>query len=192
MSTDWHDAAACTGSNADLFFPERGADQRPAKAICARCPVRLGCLEWAIANGEDSGIWGGMNEDDRRKERRRRRYAKATHGCPFTVAAKTTGADRHYDRGQKPCDACTREQVIYHRRRRAALGKKPRRNVPAEPLRRILASRDRSISSMGDTIKQAVRRGRLSIDAAAKAADELGLHPVEIWDDWDGVAEVAA
>lgn len=68
----WQDAAGCRGADQDLFFPERGASTRKAKAICAACPVREECLEFAIRHGERFGIWGGLSERERRKIRRQR------------------------------------------------------------------------------------------------------------------------
>jgi WhiB family redox-sensing transcriptional regulator len=35
----WQDYANCRGADADLFFPERGASTRKAKAICGACAV---------------------------------------------------------------------------------------------------------------------------------------------------------
>ena len=40
--------------------------ERQAKAICARCPVRIECLEYAVRIREPHGIWGGLNELERR------------------------------------------------------------------------------------------------------------------------------
>ncbi|HAX82922.1 MAG TPA: transcriptional regulator [Actinobacteria bacterium] len=71
----WQDGANCTGANADLFFPERGASTRAAKAICRECGVRAACLEFAITTGEKFGIWGGMSERERRRVRRERQVA---------------------------------------------------------------------------------------------------------------------
>lgn len=68
----WQDYANCRGADADLFFPERGASTRRAKAICGACEVRVQCLEYAIVNGEKFGIWGGMSERERRRVRRER------------------------------------------------------------------------------------------------------------------------
>ena len=68
----WQDGAGCRGADQDLFFPERGASTRKAKAICAACPVREACLEFAIRHGERFGIWGGLSERERRKIRRQR------------------------------------------------------------------------------------------------------------------------
>ncbi len=68
----WQDYANCRGADADLFFPERGASTRKAKAICGECEVRGDCLDFAIVNGEKFGIWGGMSERERRRVRRQR------------------------------------------------------------------------------------------------------------------------
>jgi WhiB family redox-sensing transcriptional regulator len=73
----WQDEANCKGANADLFFPERGASTRAAKAICGECLVRAECLEFAITTGEKFGIWGGMSERERRRVRRERQIAAA-------------------------------------------------------------------------------------------------------------------
>lgn len=44
---------------------EREARIARAKRVCAGCPVRLECLEWAIQRNE-IGVWGGTTEDERR------------------------------------------------------------------------------------------------------------------------------
>lgn len=72
----WQDEANCMGANADLFFPERGASTRKAKQICAECEVQVECLEYAIANGEKFGIWGGLSERERRRIRKERSLSR--------------------------------------------------------------------------------------------------------------------
>jgi WhiB family redox-sensing transcriptional regulator len=70
----WQWRAACRGEDSGLFFPpgefepkeERVVRERKAKAICATCPVRIECLEYAIRIREPHGIWGGLNELERR------------------------------------------------------------------------------------------------------------------------------
>jgi len=80
----WQWRGACRGEDASLFFApnhpetkeEKGMRERQAKAICARCPVRVDCLEYAIRIREPHGIWGGLNELERRvliRERERGR-----------------------------------------------------------------------------------------------------------------------
>jgi WhiB family redox-sensing transcriptional regulator len=76
--TAWHDAAACRDADPELFFPDGDirsarAQVKTAKLICRGCPVRATCLSWALASGQDDGIWGGMTEDERRWLRRRGR-----------------------------------------------------------------------------------------------------------------------
>jgi WhiB family redox-sensing transcriptional regulator len=68
----WLLQALCLGVDPDLFFPERGASTREAKTVCAACPVRPECLDYAIENGEKFGIWGGLSERERRKVKRER------------------------------------------------------------------------------------------------------------------------
>ncbi len=68
----WQEMANCRGADQDLFFPERGASTRKAKAICGACAVKDDCLEFAITKGERFGIWGGMSERERRRIRRQR------------------------------------------------------------------------------------------------------------------------
>lgn len=74
---DWRRRAACRDVDTDLFFPngETGdaLDQaEAAKAICAGCPVREECLEFALATNQQYGIFGGLTDTERRSLRRRR------------------------------------------------------------------------------------------------------------------------
>ncbi|GMU79261.1 MAG: hypothetical protein AMXMBFR46_20540 [Acidimicrobiia bacterium] len=68
----WQERANCLGVDPDLFFPERGASTREAKSVCRGCEVRGDCLEFALAQGEKFGIWGGLSERERRRVRRQR------------------------------------------------------------------------------------------------------------------------
>jgi WhiB family transcriptional regulator, redox-sensing transcriptional regulator len=72
----WQDSANCLGVDPDLFFPERGASTKEAKEVCRGCVVREECLEYALANGEKFGIWGGLSERERRRVRRARALAR--------------------------------------------------------------------------------------------------------------------
>ena len=68
----WRDYAACVGMDPDIFFVPRGGTNEPARRVCARCPVRADCLEFALANNEYLGVWGGSSEQDRRRIKRMR------------------------------------------------------------------------------------------------------------------------
>lgn len=67
---EWTEQALCTQIGGDLWFPEHGEDQRPAKRVCAACPVRQQCLDAAIARQEQHGIFGGLNIRERRAYQR--------------------------------------------------------------------------------------------------------------------------
>jgi WhiB family redox-sensing transcriptional regulator len=72
----WQERANCLGVDPDLFFPERGASTREAKAVCGSCEVRAECLEYALDHAEKFGIWGGLSERERRRLRRQRALAR--------------------------------------------------------------------------------------------------------------------
>ncbi len=62
----WMDDAACAQTDPDMFFPEKGGSTRNAKRICGGCDVREQCLEYALATGQQEGIWGGLAPRERR------------------------------------------------------------------------------------------------------------------------------
>lgn len=67
----WQADSLCAQTDPEAFFPEKGGSTRDAKKICASCEVRAQCLEYALANDERFGIWGGLSERERRKLRKR-------------------------------------------------------------------------------------------------------------------------
>jgi hypothetical protein len=101
----WQRRAACCGTDLNLFFPGRGETANPARRVCARCPVREPCLDYALDQGITHGIWGGLTERDRRplrsryaaKARQERDEAiTAAFGAGYsqTVIARTFGLTR--------------------------------------------------------------------------------------------------
>jgi len=73
----WQQQGACRGLDPNLFFPERGESVKEAKAVCAPCPVRAECLDYALENHEALGISGGLSGRERRKLGRTRRLKEA-------------------------------------------------------------------------------------------------------------------
>ena len=55
----WQDRALCAQTDPEAFFPEKGG-----------CEVKAECLEYALANDERFGIWGGLSERERRRIKR--------------------------------------------------------------------------------------------------------------------------
>lgn len=62
----WRDEAACRDADYALFFPPRGVSAEPARKICAGCPVRQPCLDFANHLVIEHGIWGGLTDKERR------------------------------------------------------------------------------------------------------------------------------
>ena len=75
LSTEWQQRGRCRAVDSEVFFPpahfehkpEREAREAEAKAICAGCPVKVQCLEWALAVREPHGVWGGTSEIERKQ-----------------------------------------------------------------------------------------------------------------------------
>ena len=74
----WQDEAECRlpEHSAVSWFPNRGEDPEPARVICAGCPVREPCLEYAVT-GAERGIWGGTNYRERHAIRQQRKASAA-------------------------------------------------------------------------------------------------------------------
>ncbi|MEV7465577.1 WhiB family transcriptional regulator [Streptomyces kronopolitis] len=73
---DWRHDAVCREEDPELFFPVGNTGPallqiEEAKAVCHRCPVMGQCLQWALESRQESGVCGGMSEDERRAMRRR-------------------------------------------------------------------------------------------------------------------------
>lgn len=51
----------CAEVGGDEWFPEKGEQALPAKAICRRCELRDPCLLGAVDRNEHFGVWGGIN-----------------------------------------------------------------------------------------------------------------------------------
>jgi len=66
----WQERALCAQTDPEAFFPEKGGSTREAKRICLGCEVRDECLDYALANDERFGIWGGLSERERRRIKR--------------------------------------------------------------------------------------------------------------------------
>ncbi len=72
---NWRLFASCRDTDPDLFFPVGTTGQAllqiaKAKEVCGECPVSTECLEYALETNQDSGIWGGLDEEQRRAIRR--------------------------------------------------------------------------------------------------------------------------
>lgn len=80
-ATEWMRHGLCAQTDPEVFFPGKGTPNREAKQVCAECPVRAACLEYALEKRLDYGVWGGMSAKERIVLRRQ------GHGVDRQVAA---------------------------------------------------------------------------------------------------------
>ncbi len=101
----WRELAACRGADLEVFFPGRGESAESARQVCAACPVRQPCLDYAISNRIAHGIWGGLTERERRalrsgwvrasrRERDRAILAAEAAGYTAVVIGRSFGLSR--------------------------------------------------------------------------------------------------
>jgi len=77
METQWMQRGLCREIPPAVFFPSDGVGVEAARRICANCPVKEPCLEYALAFRIDHGVWGGCSERERRRILKRRRVGAA-------------------------------------------------------------------------------------------------------------------
>ena len=75
MDNIWMARGNCADKAPSMFFPSDGVGVEVARRVCADCPVKEPCLEYALVNRIDHGVWGGCSERERRRIQRRRRLA---------------------------------------------------------------------------------------------------------------------
>ena len=73
MANDWMAQGNCADKPPSLFFPSDGVGVEVAKRLCVSCGVRPECLEYALRNRIDHGVWGGTSERERRRILKSRR-----------------------------------------------------------------------------------------------------------------------
>lgn len=68
----------CTNTDPELWFPDDNDTEsstrtryRIARQLCNQCPVKAKCLEYALAQPEYDGMWGGLAPAERKLLRRK-------------------------------------------------------------------------------------------------------------------------
>lgn len=85
LSTEWMQLGACRDAPGVDFFPSAGSGVVAAQRVCAGCPVREECLEYALVTEITHGVWGGASD----RQRQRLRAARARE------AKNRLGGGRH-------------------------------------------------------------------------------------------------
>ncbi len=65
--TSWMNSGKCREYPPNTFFPSDSVGVSIARRICAVCPMKAICLEYALDNQIEHGIWGGTSERARRR-----------------------------------------------------------------------------------------------------------------------------
>jgi WhiB family redox-sensing transcriptional regulator len=81
MDTTWMGRGNCRQERPAVFFPSDGVGVDFARRVCASCPVKEPCLEYALVERIDHGVWGGASERERRRILKARRV-RITVGAP--------------------------------------------------------------------------------------------------------------
>lgn len=77
VELQWMRDGDCRNYPPGAFFPSDGVGVDAARRICATCHVKDHCLEYALVNRIDHGVWGGCSERERRRILKRRRQEAA-------------------------------------------------------------------------------------------------------------------
>lgn len=80
MDAEWMARGRCATEPPEKFFPSDGVGVDRARRICEGCPVKEPCLEYALRNRIEHGVWGGHSERSRRRILKKRREL----GVPVT------------------------------------------------------------------------------------------------------------
>ena len=75
MDTIWITRGSCANTDPEVFFPHDGIGVALAKLVCEGCTVTAPCLEYALTNRVEHGVWGGCSERQRRRILKARRAA---------------------------------------------------------------------------------------------------------------------
>ncbi|MDH3753833.1 MAG: WhiB family transcriptional regulator [Acidimicrobiia bacterium] len=82
MNTKWMARGNCSVQPPETFFPSDGVGVLKAQHICSSCPVQERCLEYALRNRIEHGVWGGHSERSRRRILRERTAAARREAAP--------------------------------------------------------------------------------------------------------------
>ena len=102
LREQWMERASCADMPCDTFFPSDGAGVIRAQRVCARCPVTVLCLEYALRHRVDHGVWGGCSERKRRRILKARASGSAVMISESAVIASQRQPEIALEREKEP------------------------------------------------------------------------------------------
>lgn len=114
----WRALAACKGTPVSEFYPPKGHLVKPAiQAMCAACPVRAECDQYAVLNQPDGGYWGGLSQQERKLRRKAeikagapRRRPRSTRRSECPQGHALIGENLRVYQGRRECVTCRHRQ----------------------------------------------------------------------------------
>lgn len=85
LGTAWMADGHCRDHPPELFFPADGVGVEAARRVCATCPVAGACLDYALDQRIEHGVWGGASERARRRIRAQRISAESSKAMSRAV-----------------------------------------------------------------------------------------------------------
>jgi hypothetical protein len=162
----WQDQAACQDADVE-FFPHDGWNPAPALAVCADCPVKQPCFQYARRLHINEGVWGGhvlpVGSDPMR-------FTRSPCGTP-------AGYRRHRRAREEACLPC----ADAHWKAKNPSGERRRRFVSSRPLVEAVEAKNVPIGRLfpDDNDRRAFfrarRTGEVSVQVADRLASRLGV-----------------
>jgi hypothetical protein len=199
-SADWRDDAECRrpGYDPELWHPAGTTGPwiaviDHAKRVCAACPVMQECAQWALDQRE-TGIWGGMTEQDRAAWRRRLQRAAATGTEPAPARTPILVYASH-DQAYQANILADNDHLVWVGGNEVKVGGRnwsPNQTAwwatrRAAPVGRVFTDCDRTscvlhltdqvVRDARKTAEQAERAARVAAREAARQASKCGTRP---------------
>lgn len=114
--TGWMDHAACIGTDPELWFPDVSDAEgiAAAAAVCAGCPVADPCLDYALRQQLNHGIFAGTTPVERKVLRAERGIKTRGRAGPLAPHGTAAAYRRHQRAGEVPCGPCSRAERLRH------------------------------------------------------------------------------
>ena len=88
----WRAEARCRALPPAMFLPTDARGVARAKRVCAQCAVSGACLEYALEQLLDHGVWGGTSERERRRILKARGVVRSPSREPWRLIVRASPA----------------------------------------------------------------------------------------------------
>jgi hypothetical protein len=96
----------CRTTDPEIFFSKSSTDREYAKGLCADCPIRTPCAQYALDNRDVQGVWGGTTAADRRAFRTNEPCRHDEQGRLRRLCGSEQAYRAHFKFHETPGEAC--------------------------------------------------------------------------------------